>query len=73
MAHSLGMKVAAKGVETQELVDAQAALGCNEIQGYISSKPLRVSEFDDWCLRFGRMGYSAASASSTRSKSGRSR
>ncbi len=54
MAHSLGMKVVAEGVETQELVAALAALGCDEIQGYIYSKPLPADELDPWCERFGR-------------------
>ncbi len=53
MAHSLGMKVIAEGVETMELVTALAELSCDEIQGYIYSKPLPAEELDPWCKRFG--------------------
>jgi diguanylate cyclase len=54
MAHSLGMKVVAEGAETAEVVVALTALGCDEIQGYVYSKPLPVEELDPWCARFGK-------------------
>jgi diguanylate cyclase (GGDEF)-like protein len=54
MAHALGMKVVAEGVETAELVGILAALGCDEIQGYVYSKPLPAEDFDPWCTRFGQ-------------------
>ena len=45
MAHALGMKVVAEGVETE----AQAAFlrdeGCDHLQGYLYSKPLPVRDF----------------------------
>ena len=42
MAHSLGMKVTAEGVETQEQLDFLRKEGCDEMQGYFFSKPLPV-------------------------------
>lgn len=53
MAHSLGMKVVAEGVETMQLVQALAEMGCDEIQGYVYSKPLPVADLEPWCARFG--------------------
>jgi len=44
LAHSLGMRVVAEGVETSEVQDALFALGCDMIQGYFISRPLA---FDD--------------------------
>lgn len=40
MAHSLGMRVVAEGVETLEQIQALKALRCDEIQGYFISEPL---------------------------------
>lgn len=42
MAHALGLRVTAEGVETQAQADALRALGCDEIQGYWFSRPLAV-------------------------------
>lgn len=42
MAHALGLRVTAEGVETQAQADALRALDCDEIQGYWFSRPLAV-------------------------------
>jgi EAL domain-containing protein (putative c-di-GMP-specific phosphodiesterase class I) len=44
MAHSLGMKVVAEGVETADQVRRLSALHCDEIQGYFIAPPLPPSE-----------------------------
>jgi EAL domain-containing protein (putative c-di-GMP-specific phosphodiesterase class I) len=40
MAHTLGLKVIAEGVETRQQLDFLLERDCDEIQGYYFSKPL---------------------------------
>jgi EAL domain-containing protein (putative c-di-GMP-specific phosphodiesterase class I) len=40
LAHSLGLKVVAEGVETQTQLDLLKSLGCERAQGYLFSKPV---------------------------------
>jgi diguanylate cyclase (GGDEF)-like protein len=53
LGHSLGLRVIAEGVETQAQLNALRDLACDEIQGYLFSKPLGYEEFIA-CLREGR-------------------
>ena len=46
MAHKLGKKVIAEGIETQEQRDLLLAAGCDYGQGYLFSKPIPADEFD---------------------------
>ena len=45
MARSLGIKVTAEGVETQEQQNWMTQLGCDSAQGYLFSRPLTRDEF----------------------------
>jgi diguanylate cyclase (GGDEF)-like protein/PAS domain S-box-containing protein len=45
MAHKLGLKVIAEGVETEQQRDLLVTAGCDYVQGYFFSKPLPVDEF----------------------------
>ena len=40
MAHGLGMKVIAEGVETEAQCDIMRSSSCDEIQGYFFSRPI---------------------------------
>ena len=51
LAHSLGMKVIAEGVETADQAKAVIELGCDEIQGFFFSRPLPAGEFLRWKAR----------------------
>lgn len=46
MAHQLDLKVVAEGVETQSELAFLVSKGCDEIQGYLFSRPLPVQEFE---------------------------
>lgn len=46
MAHKLGMKVIAEGVETSEQCNLLAAAGCDFGQGYLFSRPVSVEGFE---------------------------
>ncbi|MBI5659313.1 MAG: EAL domain-containing protein [Nitrosomonadales bacterium] len=46
MAHKLGMKVIAEGVETAEQRDLLAAAGCDYGQGYLFSRPALAEELE---------------------------
>jgi EAL domain-containing protein (putative c-di-GMP-specific phosphodiesterase class I) len=44
MAHSLRLRAVAEGVETEEQLDWLKRFGCEEMQGYLFSKPLPTEE-----------------------------
>ncbi len=46
MAHKLGMKVIAEGIETQEQMELLLGADCDYGQGYFFSKPVPASEFE---------------------------
>jgi diguanylate cyclase (GGDEF)-like protein len=46
MAHGLGLKVIAEGVESHEQLQQLSAQECDEVQGYYYSKPLNAVDFE---------------------------
>jgi diguanylate cyclase (GGDEF)-like protein/PAS domain S-box-containing protein len=48
MAHSLGLKVVAEGVETEAQMSFLAANACDEIQGYYLARPLTPADCGKW-------------------------
>ncbi len=47
MAHELGLKVIAEGIETNEQYELLAAAGCDYGQGYFYSRPVATEEFEE--------------------------
>ena len=67
MAHGLSLKVVAEGVETESQLTRLQSYGCDEIQGFLISRPVSADEFtamlrQDECLP----GVSAAEEALTR-------
>jgi EAL domain-containing protein (putative c-di-GMP-specific phosphodiesterase class I) len=54
LAHSLGLRVVAEGVETAETLDELRAKGCDEAQGDYIRRPGPADQLTPW-LR-GRLG-----------------
>lgn len=54
MAHKLGLRVIAEGIETQEQCDILTALECDYGQGYYFSKPLPKGDFEAMLLADGK-------------------
>jgi len=48
LAHDLGLRVVAEGVEDQQTWDVLAALGCDVAQGYFISRPLPALALGEW-------------------------
>jgi EAL domain-containing protein (putative c-di-GMP-specific phosphodiesterase class I) len=53
MAHALGLRVVAEGVETETQRDALVSLGCDELQGYLFAKPMSATALALWADRDG--------------------
>ncbi len=48
LAHSLGLRMVAEGVETQVALNELARHGCDQAQGYYLSRPVPPAELDHW-------------------------
>ena len=51
LAHSLGLRMVAEGVEDQTTYDELRRLGCDEAQGYHLSRPVPAAELTAWLPR----------------------
>jgi diguanylate cyclase (GGDEF)-like protein len=54
IAHTLGLKVVAEGVEHQTQHDLLLALGVDELQGYLHARPMRLHELTQWMRKHER-------------------
>jgi len=51
LAHNLGLKVVAEGVESKEINDLLLILGCDTSQGYHWAKPMPPNELETWLIK----------------------
>jgi len=51
LAHNLGLKIIAEGVEDKQTWEALETLGCDISQGYYLSQPLPAYEFNSWLAK----------------------
>ena len=52
LAHTLGLKVVAEGVETEDQARALLRLRCDEMQGYWVTRPVPIGAYTTWARRF---------------------
>jgi EAL domain-containing protein (putative c-di-GMP-specific phosphodiesterase class I) len=48
LAHSLGLRMVAEGVETRGVYTELVRLGCDQAQGHFMSRPVPAAELDHW-------------------------
>ena len=48
LAHNLGMRAIAEGVEDQATLDRLRELGCDQAQGYYMGRPMPLAELHEW-------------------------
>jgi diguanylate cyclase (GGDEF)-like protein len=51
LAHGLGLRVIASGVESERAADHLAAIGCDEIQGFHVGRPMAAEQMPHWLQR----------------------
>jgi EAL domain-containing protein (putative c-di-GMP-specific phosphodiesterase class I) len=56
---ALGIETTAEGVETSEQLEVVRRAGCNEVQGYLISRPLPAPELPRFIAQFSRIGIAA--------------
>ena len=55
LAHNLGLRVVAEGVENEKIYDLLRSLGCDYAQGYGIAKPMPESAFGAWARDWAQM------------------
>ena len=53
LAHSLGLRTVAEGVEDADTLNRLSALGCDIAQGFYLARPMPAAELGQWSLSDG--------------------
>jgi diguanylate cyclase len=53
LAHAIGMKVVAEGVELEDSMRLLRELGCDVAQGFLVSRPIAAADIPGFCVRAG--------------------
>ncbi len=66
LAHALGLRVVAEGVETEGQRDILVGMGCDELQGFFFARPMAADQLLAWsrCLKARASAAAVASAAS---------
>jgi EAL domain-containing protein (putative c-di-GMP-specific phosphodiesterase class I) len=62
LAHRIGLRVVAEGVESESQLATLRGLGCDEVQGHVLGKPLAAAEVARWLAAPGGSPAPAGSA-----------
>jgi diguanylate cyclase (GGDEF)-like protein len=52
LAHNMGLKIVAEGVENQNTADLLNIMGCDFLQGYLINRPMPADEVPKWLMSF---------------------
>ncbi len=50
LAHNMGLKVVAEGIENKMVLELLKTMGCDYGQGYYIARPMPVEDFNDWLI-----------------------
>ena len=70
LCHSLGYQVVAEGVETPEQLQLVTTFGCEQVQGFVYSKPIPMSEFEDLWFKGSLLPHKEMDSSTGKSDAG---
>ena len=59
LAHNLGLRVVAEGVEDIAAAEMLGEFGCDEIQGYYLSRPVPASDLEHWVAAWSALDQAA--------------
>ena len=48
LAHNMGLRVVAEGIETQEIWNMLTELGCDQAQGFLMGRPVSPKDLEQW-------------------------
>ena len=51
LGHNLTLRVVGEGVETEDVLEAVKATGCDCVQGFLLARPMPLSALADWLGR----------------------